>query len=209
MSSSVPFATTVKGDYPMPIRIENLQKSFGSLPVLRDFSHDFLEGKIYCLFGPSGCGKTTLLHLIAGILPWDGGLVSGAENKKIAFVFQEDRLLPWRTAEENIRFVLRQENRDVLQYLRAVNLEEFKDYLPHQLSGGMARRVALARAFAYQGQILLMDEPFKGIDEETKKKIMDYILHQKATDNPEQIIIFTTHSIEESKYMAHETVRFP
>ena len=191
----------------MPIEIENLQKSFGNLPVLQNFSYTFRDGKIYCLFGPSGCGKTTLLHLIAGILHPDGGKITGAENNKIAVVFQEDRLLPWRTAEENVKFVT-QSDRCVERYLQAVCLEDFKDYLPGRLSGGMARRVALARSFAYGGSILLMDEPFKGIDEETKNRIMDFILHEKANTHPHQIILFTTHNPEEGNYMADETVHF-
>ena len=197
----------------MPINIENLQKSFGDRQVLKNFTHTFADGKTYCLFGPSGCGKTTLLHILAGILPYDSGTITGLENKKIAVVFQEERLLPWLTAEENIEFVLGdkkhrgEKHLSPGDYLDIVELKEFKQYLPHRLSGGMARRVALARAFAYQGQILLLDEPFKGIDDATKKKIMDFMLQNKE-NNKEQIILFTTHNLDEAAYLAHETVRF-
>ena len=197
----------------MPINIENLQKSFGDQQVLKNFNHTFADGKIYCLFGPSGCGKTTLLHIMTGILPFDRGTITGLENKKIAVVFQEDRLLPWLTAEENIEFVLADKKHrgethlSPGDYLDIVGLREFKEYLPHRLSGGMARRVALARAFAYQGQILLLDEPFKGIDDATKENIMDFMLQNKE-NNKEQIIIFTTHNLEEAAYLAHETVKF-
>lgn len=189
----------------MSIKIENLNKAYGNLQVIKNFNYTFQDDKIYCLFGPSGCGKTTLLHIMAGILPYDSGIISGLEKKKIAVVFQEDRLLPWLSAEENIKFVINDKHFDAAKYLEAVGLREFRKYQPRHLSGGMMRRVAIARALAYHGQVLLMDEPFKGIDEELKRKIMDYILKTKSSD---QIIIFSTHNLHEAKYMAHEIVQF-
>jgi len=187
----------------MPIEIKNLNKSYNGLQVIEDYHFTFQEGKIYCLYGPSGCGKTTLLHIIAGILSFDSGTITGTEKKRIAVVFQEDRLLPWLTAEENINFVLGNKHFDAEKYLEVVGLKEFKKYHPHQLSGGMKRRVAIARALAYHGQVLLMDEPFKGIDEEVKRKIMDNILKEKK-----QIVIFSTHNLQEAAYMAHKTLKF-
>ncbi len=187
----------------MPIEIKNLNKSYNGLQVIKNYHFTFQEGKIYCLYGPSGCGKTTLLHIIAGILPFNSGTITGTEKKRIAVVFQEDRLLPWLTAEENIKFVLGNKHFDAGKYLEVVGLKEFKKYHPHQLSGGMKRRVAIARALAYHGQVLLMDEPFKGIDEEVKRYIMDSILKEK-----EQIVIFSTHNLQEAAYMAHETIKF-
>ncbi|MGI5876094.1 MAG: ABC transporter ATP-binding protein [Dethiobacteria bacterium] len=189
----------------MPVEIKNLNKAYNGLQVIIDFHFTFEEGKVYCLFGPSGCGKTTLLHIIAGILPPDSGLVVGLENKKIAVVFQEDRLLPWFTAADNLKFVTDNPSLNVEKYLKTVGLEEFANYYPQQLSGGMKRRVAIARALAFNGELLLMDEPFKGIDEKLKKKIMDAILAEKGV---RQIIIFATHNKEEAGYMADEILKF-
>ncbi len=189
----------------MPVEIKNLNKAYNGLQVIIDFHFTFEEGKVYCLFGPSGCGKTTLLHIIAGILPPDSGLVVGLENKKIAVVFQEDRLLPWFTAADNLKFVTDNPSLNVEKYLKTVGLEKFANYYPQQLSGGMKRRVAIARALAFNGELLLMDEPFKGIDEKLKKKIMDAILAEKGV---RQIIIFATHNKEEAGYMADEILKF-
>jgi NitT/TauT family transport system ATP-binding protein len=189
----------------VPVEIKNLNKAYNGLQVIIDFHFTFEEGKVYCLFGPSGCGKTTLLHIIAGILPPDSGLVVGLENKKIAVVFQEDRLLPWFTAADNLKFVTDNPSLNVEKYLKTVGLEEFANYYPQQLSGGMKRRVAIARALAFNGELLLMDEPFKGIDEKLKKKIMDAILAEKGV---RQIIIFATHNKEEAGYMADEILKF-
>jgi NitT/TauT family transport system ATP-binding protein len=188
----------------VPVEIKNLNKSYNGLRVIADFSFTFEEGRVYCLFGPSGCGKTTLLHVLAGILPYNSGHITGLENKKISVVFQEDRLLPWLSAGENIKFVL-DGAPDTEKYLKAVGLAEFKEYYPEQLSGGMNRRVAIARALAYRGEVLLMDEPFKGIDEKLKKQIMDTILNEKTGD---QIIIFTTHNREEARCLADEILEF-
>ena len=189
----------------MPVKIVNLSKSYNGLQVIRNFNFTFEEGKIYCLFGPSGCGKTTLLHIVAGILPFDSGFMVGLENRRIAVVFQEDRLLPWLTAADNIKFVTGTQDSAVEKYLKAVGLEEFKNYFPDQLSGGMKRRVAIARALAFKGQLLLMDEPFKGIDEKLKRKIMNTILADK---NSRQIEIYATHNRGEARYMADEILNF-
>ncbi|HSW36672.1 MAG TPA: ATP-binding cassette domain-containing protein [Candidatus Limnocylindrales bacterium] len=189
----------------MSVEIRNLNKSYNGLQVVNNYSFLFEDGKIYCLFGPSGCGKTTLLHIIAGILPYDSGIVLGVENKKISMVFQEDRLLPWLTAEDNIKFVMAERTFDSTKYLRSVGLEEFKHYFPRHLSGGMKRRVALARAMAFNGQLILLDEPFKGIDDTLKMGIMNDIMEQKRND---QTIILTTHNLDEVRYMADEILYF-
>lgn len=153
------------------IQISCLAKSFGELTVLNNFNITFTPNKIHCLFGPSGCGKTTLLQLIAGIMRPDRGQVRGVGNRTISYVFQEDRLLPWATVKENILFVLSNRYKDQKvaeqladRYLSLVGMKQFQDYFPGQLSGGMKQRTAIARAFAYQGDILLLDEPFKGLD---------------------------------------------
>jgi NitT/TauT family transport system ATP-binding protein len=189
----------------VPLEVKNLNKAYNDLQVIVDFNFTFEEGKVYCLFGPSGCGKTTLLHAIAGILSLDSGSITGLENKKVAVVFQEDRLLPWFSAAENIKFVADHPLLDPEMYLKTVGLEGFTNHYPHELSGGMKRRVAIARALAFNAQLLLMDEPFKGIDEKLKKTIMEAILKAKGS---RQIVIFTTHNLDEANYMADEILYF-
>lgn len=165
------------------LQVNSLSKRFQDLQVIKDLSMEFSPGQIHCLFGPSGCGKTTFLQLMCGLLTPDGGEIRGIDKSSFSYVFQEDRLLPWSTVKENILFVLKglplsnQERMErVEKYLALVGLEDFQDYFPGQLSGGMKQRAAIARAFAYGGDILVLDEPFKGLDFERKKGLMDYIL---------------------------------
>lgn len=189
------------------IQINSLSKSFGGLKVLEDLKITFTSNKIHCLFGPSGCGKTTLLQLISGLLLPDEGHIEGVSNRRIAYVFQEDRLLPWATVKDNIMFVLADSHNDkkeaerlVDRYLSLVELAQFENYYPDQLSGGMRQRVALARAFAYRGEVLLLDEPFKGLDYQLKKMLMDYILAYWGEEKP--LCLFVTHDPEEGLYLA-------
>ena len=144
------------------IKFKNVSFSYGKTPVLKDFNLSVLPGEIVCLFGASGCGKTTVLKLIAGLLTANRGEVS--VNGKVSIVFQENRLIPNLTAKENILAVT-----DTYDSLKALGLDAYCDTKPEDLSGGMARRVAIARAINYGGDILLLDEPFNGLDQENKK----------------------------------------
>lgn len=188
----------------MQLKIDNLSKSFGNLKVLEDFSICFSQNKINCIFGPSGCGKSTLVNLIAGLIPPDKGNTLGTENASYSYVFQEDRLLPWATIKENIMFVLEsiydKKKAEGLtdKYLSLVNLEDFKNHYPQELSGGMKQRVSIARAFAYGGDILIMDEPFKGLHLEIKKEVMNYI----GNNMNKKLVFFITHDVEEALYLA-------
>lgn len=189
----------------MGIEFKNISKSYSGFPVIDQFSLSFNKVGIHCLFGPSGCGKTTLLNLLFDLLPLDSGEIKKAPNEKLAYVFQEERLLPWKTVEENIHFVLH----DLLEserlkrtesILKLVRLWEFRRYKPDALSGGMRQRVALARAFAVNASILVMDEPFKGLDMSLKKSLMDAV-KTYCLDHRVQVI-FITHDIEEALYIA-------
>lgn len=163
------------------IRIRDLTMSYGDRPVLDGFSLDLPAAGFTAFTGPSGCGKTTLLRLLAGLeRPRQGG-VSGIVPGRTAFLFQENRLLPWRTVRQHITDVLPRERRgEADEWLRFAGLEEEGDALPASLSGGMARRLALARCTALGGDVLLLDEPFTGVDPERRGQMLS-LLRQMGT----------------------------
>lgn len=135
------------------LRLSGICKRFEDLPVLSNLSLTLSRGEIVALIGPSGCGKTTLLNIISGLTAPDAGTVEGADGR-LSYMFQSARLLPWRTVEENIRLVREEAPAgEVRSLITAVGLEGFERYYPGQLSGGMARRCALARAFHFGGEI--------------------------------------------------------
>ncbi len=151
-------------------------------PVLDGVSLTLAAGQILCLTGPSGCGKTTLLRIAAGLIPPSAGVVNNRFTS-IAYVFQEPRLLPWRTTQENIVFGLKargiskQERvRTSKQLAKQLGLESVLHYYPHQLSGGMQQRVALGRALAINPDLLLLDEPFNGLDIGRRRKFQEMLL---------------------------------
>lgn len=152
-----------------PIKINNISKSYGEKKVLRNLTLEIHTGTITVLRGASGCGKTTLLKILAGLEKQDSGTVE--LSGKISMVFQENRLLPWLTALENVAAV--SNKRTASKYLDLVGLGDNEDKFPEELSGGMCRRLAIARALSYGGDILILDEPFTGLDSELKTKISD------------------------------------
>ena len=151
------------------IRINDLSFSYGDKQIFDRLTLTLPEKGAVCLMGKSGCGKSTLLKLIAGLLVPDSGSITGTEGVKTAFVFQEDRLLPGRSALENVALVSSRESAAL--WLGKFGITD-SDALPDMLSGGMQRRVALARAMAYGGEILILDEPFKGLDEALREKVI-------------------------------------
>ena len=166
------------------LTLEHVSKSYGGLPVLNDLSLTLSEGEILALIGPSGCGKSTLLNIISGLVRPDAGSVSGADVK-MSYMFQSARLLPWRTVRENIRIVREDAaEEEVAAIIAAIGLQGFADYYPGQLSGGMARRCALARAFLFGGAIFLMDEPFSGLDYGIRMEMVDMLLSIWRREKP-------------------------
>lgn len=158
------------------IELSHLEFSYGDRTVLSDFSLTLPVQGITALQGPSGCGKTTLLRLLAGLERPQSGTISGIVPGTGAILFQENRLLPWRTVKQHITDVLpkgRQEERD--RWLELVELEDEVDTLPAALSGGMGRRLALARCLALGGSVYLLDEPFAGVDPERTRRILTRI----------------------------------
>lgn len=192
----------------MYIEIKNLSKSFKNLKVFKDFSIKIPENKITVIIGESGCGKTTLLNLIGGIYAADDGSFNNLKQRSISYIFQEPRLLEWKTVKDNIEFVLKdifpKDKRIKIteKYIALVGLEKFSDYYPFQLSGGMSQRVAVARAFAFPSEILLMDEPFKQLDLKLKKDILYSFLDLWQKDR--RTVIFVTHDIEEAVMLGNE-----
>jgi len=180
----------------MDIVVSKLSKSFGTNQVLVDFNITFPEQELTCLMGPSGCGKTTLLNILMGFILPDEGSVRGVPKLKSA-VFQEDRLCESFNAISNIRLVCdRKVNTDkIISHLKKIGLKDSLDQPVSEFSGGMKRRVAIVRSILAKSDVLFLDEPFKGLDVETKKDAMQYL-----RDNMQgKTVIMVTHSIEEVK----------
>lgn len=190
-------------------QIKNHLGNKAALPVLEDFNLDIGEGEFLSLLGPSGCGKSTFLNILAGLDKYDGGeiLVDQQELRQRSFdrgiVFQSYALLPWRTVIKNlemgleIRRVPKKERRRIARhYLDMVGLAAFENQYPHQLSGGMRQRVAIARVLAYHPDLLLMDEPFAALDAQTRETLQMELLRIWEADK--KTILFVTHSIDEA-----------
>lgn len=175
------------------MEVQNITVQFGEKTVLDNFSLSIPERRVICLFGPSGCGKTTLLRVLAGLQKPDSGTVSGIGT--VAVVFQEDRLLPWLTLERNVTAVPGISREKAEQMLHRVGLGAELHQKPTTLSGGMQRRVAVARALAVESQLLLLDEPFNGVDDETKQLLYPLIL-EAAKQKP---VILVTHHRQEAQ----------
>lgn len=172
------------------MKLHDISVSFGDKTVLSAFSGDFSAG-ITCLRGPSGGGKTTLLRVLAGLQAPTRGCIEHPFLRP-SFLFQEDRLFPWLTAEQNVAAVLPEsDGSKAALWLAAVELSAEGAAYPAQLSGGMQRRVALARALCYPGDALLLDEPFKGLDPPLMRRLIPLILRQTVP------VIVATHSEEE------------
>jgi NitT/TauT family transport system ATP-binding protein len=208
------------------IQVRNVSHQFGEagetrhVRALLETSLDVVRGELLCLIGPSGCGKSTLLNCMGGIIaPSSGSVVVGGKPvngpmpRDIAFIFQESALFPWNTIMENIlhgmmfQGVPRAERSERARTaLDAVGLSEFSEHYPGQLSGGMRQRAALARALSLQTDILLMDEPFGALDEQTRMVLGEdlsiLLSHSRKT------IVFVTHSLGEAVFLADRVAVF-
>ncbi|TFG63300.1 MAG: ABC transporter ATP-binding protein [Spirochaetales bacterium] len=186
----------------MPVEAKHLTKTFGDLVVFRDLSFSLPENKVTVLLGPSGCGKTTLLNIISGADRLFEGRLAGAEDHTMSYLFQEPRLLPWKTVRGNLEFVLRHKFSEarcaqVIEHmLELVGLSGFSNYYPDQLSGGMRQRAALARAYAFPGDLILMDEPFQALDLRLKLGLVK-TFNRLWVEEP-RTAVFVTHDIHEA-----------
>ena len=189
----------------MDILVKNIEKSFGQQTVLKDLSYTFPAGKTTCIMGESGCGKTTLLRIMMGLEKPDEGSVSGIQKGRVAVVFQEDRLCENLSAAANLRLVRKHlPQEEIEEAFREVRLEDAWKKPVRELSGGMKRRVAILRALLAEADCIIMDEPLKGLDEETKEQTIRYI--RSRTDGKTLIVV--THEEKEAEMLgAHEILR--
>lgn len=190
----------------MNIVVKNLKKSFRDKTVLNNLSITLKEGHTTVIMGQSGCGKSTLLNILMGIMKPDEGIIEGIGDRRISVVFQEDRLCDEFDAVSNVKLVLREDpgSSQIIKDLMRVGLEE-EDIVGKpvsKLSGGMKRRVAIVRAVMALEDILIMDEPFKGLDKENREKVISYI-NERVKD---KTLIFTTHNIEDVETFKGELI---
>ncbi len=179
----------------MDIKVNNIYKSFNEQLVLKNISMSFSEGLITCIMGASGVGKTTLAYILMGLIKQDHGSIIGLQGKRMAAVFQEDRLVEHWDAIKNIMLVCNKEVsiETVERHLSEMGLVEYKGKPVNAISGGMRRRVTIVRALLSDYDVLLMDEPFKGLDEELKKQVIDYV----KNNTKGKTLIVITHDREE------------
>lgn len=204
-------ALTING---LSVSYQNGKKS---LTAIFDINLTVEKGEFVCIIGPSGCGKTTLLYTIAGLIHKQKGtvLLGGQEInsplRKIGLVFQDSLLLPWRTVGKNISFGMElgkmsksESKKRTKSLIKLVSLTGFENYYPHQLSGGMKQRVNLARALAYNPDILLLDEPLSHLDEQKREIMQEALLD--VFNKYRKTFVFVTHNIEEAVFLADKVI---
>ena len=197
------------------VKVNHLTKKFGDLLVLNDMSFDIMDGDLMCVVGPTGCGKTTFLNSLTKIYDITSGeiLLNGEKveprKQNIAYIFQGDSTMPWLTVEENVRFGLDikgvpedKKKVQVDKYLEIVGLSKYRKYYPKQLSASMLQRVSIARAFATEPELLLMDEPYGQLDIELRFRLEDELV--KLWEMTKTTVLFITHNIEEDVYLGNK-----
>lgn len=193
------------------IKLVNVSKFYTvekeTIKVLDGIDLEIPQNKITIILGRSGCGKTTLLRLVSGLETFEQGEILGSEGNKNAYVFQEDRLMPWLNVKKNITFGIHKKDIDdakVEKIIQTVGLDKFSNAYPRQLSGGMKQRVSIARAFAYNPDFIMMDEPFSALDFFTREQMQNELLRINKTLNCS--ILFVTHSIDEALTLGDKIV---
>ena len=187
---------------------QNNSTNVSGIAIFKDFNIKIPASKVSVILGPSGCGKSTLLNIIHGILTPDSGVIEKENCSAISYLFQEPRLLPWKTVSQNIELILKnqyehkQRQQITRHYLEIIGLKDFSDYYPSELSGGMRQRVSIARAFAYPAEIILMDEPFQALDPGLKLNLTKLFSSLWIEDN--RTSLFVTHDITEAIFLGDE-----
>lgn len=181
----------------MILKVEGLVKSFGNFEVIHHWNLTVEEGEKVVLLGPSGCGKTTFLRIIAGLeKPTEGKIEIGFE--RLGFVFQEPRLIPWKTVRDNLRLIEEDEGK-IKTILELVKLNGFEDHFPSQISGGMKQRLNLARAMVVEPDFMILDEPFTSLDIKVKMEIMEDLM--EIWEKRRFTMLMVTHDVKEAVYM--------
>jgi len=203
----------------MNLSFQHVQKHFGDLPVVAEFQREIQAGELVALVGPSGCGKSTLLHIAAGLeRPSQGEVL--ADGKRVTrpdpsrmLMFQENALYPWLTLSQNVAMALELQKvsraKALAQagvWLEKVQLKGFEDYFPHQVSGGMRQRCALARAFITHPEVLLLDEPFGALDALTRMTLQDALRTLIKETRP--TVLLVTHDVDEALFLADRILVF-
>ena len=203
------------------LKIDNVKKIYnsrnGEMIALNGVNLDIAENEFICVVGPSGCGKSTLLNIIAGLLEPTSGAVYCDGNKVVGtgtergVVFQQYALFPWMTVKKNVMFGLKlqgikgkEAEERALKYIKMVQLEDFLDHYPKELSGGMKQRVAIARAYAVNPSVLLMDEPFGALDAQTRTQLQSELL--ETWEKEQKTCFFITHDVDEAIILAQKVI---
>ena len=210
------------------LKLKNISKSFatekGSRSALKDISLQIKENEFLTILGPSGCGKSTLLKIIAGFIKADSGQIfkNKIQLKEAGLdrimLFQDfEQLFPWQKVIDNVIFAVKSASKNkklklskaqmrekALKYLTEVKLQDYQEYYPHQLSGGMKQRVALARTLAAEGEIMLMDEPFGSVDSQTRQELQQLLV--QLWQEEDRTVIFVTHDIREAVFLSERIV---
>ena len=203
----------------MKLQFDQVAKQFGELAVIDNFDATIESGELLALVGPSGCGKSTLLHLAAGLemptsgrITADGKPLNGPDPSR-TLVFQEHALYPWLNLRDNVALALEFQNvrkseaqARAMEWLEKVKLDGFGDYYPHQVSGGMRQRAALARAFVVRPEVLLLDEPFGALDALTRMTLQDVLRDLISEERP--TVMLVTHDVDEALFLADRVLVF-
>lgn len=188
----------------MDIKLTRVSKHFQDKLLFEDLNLTFPEGKMNCLMGPSGSGKSTIINVILGLIKPDSGEVTGTEGKLVAAVFQEDRLIEHWDAIKNVKLVCDKSvtSNQILEELKEVGLEESLNKPVRDYSGGMRRRVAIVRAMLAQSDLIILDEPFQGLDDMLKEQVIDYVRRKTLG----KTVILVTHDREEAERLGAELI---
>lgn len=187
----------------MSITLEKVSKAFGDKIVLTDASLQLPDSGRVCFFGPSGCGKTTTLRILCGLEKADGGRVNVPRGTRFACHFQEDRLLPWYTVAENLALVMPAEQ--VQGWLEQIGLPDAGKLYPDELSGGMRRRVSLARALGHESDVLVLDEPLRELDADTAQAMLALVNRSIG----KRLLLLVTHDRAQAEKLGCRMVEFP
>jgi NitT/TauT family transport system ATP-binding protein len=197
------------------LRVERLSKTYGDVEAVRDVSLTVEEGEFVSIVGPSGCGKSTLMEIVGGLIEPTSGEIAIAGNRvhgtdpNVGIVFQQESAFPWRTVQENVEFGLEMtggadRERRARDMIELVGLKGFETHYPAELSGGMRQRVAIARTLVLEPKLILMDEPFGALDEQTRLILGEELSRvREATD---ATVLFITHSFDEALLLSDRIV---